>query len=589
MSDRVHALESNTYLESWLTVMPPATPAKPTLPPPPPGPKRDTLRELVETVVFVVVLVLMLKLFVLEAFVIPTGSMAETLYGYQKIVKCEQCGYEFPVNATDEADPQGGRPRQDITGYCCPNCRFAGSLESGKPGWTSGDRVLVNKFGTPKRGDVVVFKYPVAPQTGQVAQNYIKRLVGEGGETLAIFRGDLYVTTKLTYPDHPRPKDGHDEDLWRAGFYSGDSSPNWDGTDFRYPNDAAADALFKESMARGFSGTAADGFVIVRKPNDMVLSMRRIVYDNDHQPKDGPPLGIDPRWAVNGSGWAAVDKKGAKEFAHTGAELGRVRYQHLLPVTAGNPNTPGWTAKAKSQSEPGPITMFLAFNSGFQSKTGYEHLQEGPNGPRNDSRWVGDLMLECQATIASPTNLVVLELSKGHSRYLAEFSEGQVRLLRTDPGGKQLAVRPTPLSKAGTYKLRFANVDCRLRVWVDDTAIDFGDEADYPPDPLPEKFEQKDLLKEGWTDRNDVQEPASIAASGEVKLAKLALYRDSYYTNLGGGNLDTYYVQPGHYLCMGDNSAQSSDSRYWGLVPERLMLGRAVFTFFPFPRIGFIR
>ncbi|MFM7149790.1 MAG: hypothetical protein ACKO23_08100, partial [Gemmataceae bacterium] len=56
----------------------------------------DNPREIIETVVFVVVLVLMLKSFVAEAFVIPTGSMAETLYGYQKMVTCPQCGVEFP-------------------------------------------------------------------------------------------------------------------------------------------------------------------------------------------------------------------------------------------------------------------------------------------------------------------------------------------------------------------------------------------------------------------------------------------------------------------------------------------------------------
>ncbi len=64
-------------------------------------PTRDSLRELVETIVFVVVLVLILKLFVVEAFVIPTGSMAETLLGYHKRVECEQCGYEFPVNSSE--------------------------------------------------------------------------------------------------------------------------------------------------------------------------------------------------------------------------------------------------------------------------------------------------------------------------------------------------------------------------------------------------------------------------------------------------------------------------------------------------------
>ena len=51
----------------------------------------------------------------------------------------------------------------------------------------------------------------------------------------------------------------------------------------------------------------------------------------------------------------------------------------------------------------------------------------------------------------------------------------------------------------------------------------------------------------------------------------------------------TMYVQPGHYLCMGDNSPESSDGRTWGTVPRRLMLGRAVLVHYPFGRAGRIR
>src|SRR6476620_997719 len=91
----------------------------------------DRTREAIETIVFVVVLVLLLKLFVTEAFVIPTGSMAETLYGYQKVITCPKCGHEFPVNSHDEVEgvadpnnPGGGRRRVDLVGATCPNCRY---------------------------------------------------------------------------------------------------------------------------------------------------------------------------------------------------------------------------------------------------------------------------------------------------------------------------------------------------------------------------------------------------------------------------------------------------------------------------------
>ena len=63
---------------------------------PGPGDMKDGTREVIETIVFVVVLVLLLKTFLAEAFVIPTGSMAETLWGYQKLVSCPKCGEPEP-------------------------------------------------------------------------------------------------------------------------------------------------------------------------------------------------------------------------------------------------------------------------------------------------------------------------------------------------------------------------------------------------------------------------------------------------------------------------------------------------------------
>ncbi len=85
--------------------------------------RSDSVREIVETIVFVVVLVLLLKSFAAEAFVIPTGSMAQTLLGYQKEVVCPDCGIKFPINCSQEVDPsEGGRP-SSVYACVCPNCR----------------------------------------------------------------------------------------------------------------------------------------------------------------------------------------------------------------------------------------------------------------------------------------------------------------------------------------------------------------------------------------------------------------------------------------------------------------------------------
>jgi len=38
------------------------------------------------------------------------------------------------------------------------------------------------------------------------------------------------------------------------------------------------------------------------------------------------------------------------------------------------------------------------------------------------------------------------------------------------------------------------------------------------------------------------------------------------------------------FVALGDNSANSLDSRYWGFVPEKAVIGRAIFIYFPFTK-----
>jgi signal peptidase I len=47
-------------------------------------------------------------------------------------------------------------------------------------------------------------------------------------------------------------------------------------------------------------------------------------------------------------------------------------------------------------------------------------------------------------------------------------------------------------------------------------------------------------------------------------------------------------IPPGHYFMMGDNRGQSDDSRFWGPVPKKWIIGGAFATYWPPKKIGLL-
>jgi signal peptidase I len=591
------------------------------------------MREVAETVVFVVILVLMLKMFVAEAFVIPTGSMAETLFGYHKMVTCEKCRQTFPLNCSTEVEHEGVPiPVLDCQ---CPNCKhqihlppykppefgeriaaYVGGFIAGfipvwgaiwlwgkrgpnhqvpkqshtfascfagvvvavlanmlflSPPWNSGDRVLVAKYQydsdhlwKPKRHEVIVFKFPGnsentelvrdGPQKGSSALNYIKRCEGLEYETVAIFNGDLYVTKSLKYP----LPTGREEDYWHRSNM--------------HVNDEAAVTLFRESLERAVAGKPAPGdFEIVRKPADMMLDVRRIVFDNDHQPADLADKPDLKRWKpAGGTHWSEAPNA-PTTFVLAGTTDDAfdqwLEYGHRLrpaarPLMLSNPAGP-------FEDDP---RRLIDNSMGYNSAHVDAHALQ----------WVGDLMLDCTVKVTSAQGEFVLELAKAGDRFQARFNlaSGDCTLMRVgEKAAKPIELKheSTKMKGTGTYHVRFANFDNRLTVWVDGR-LPFGDGVPYDPSGDP-----------GPVVPNDLQPARLGGQKAGVEVSHLQLWRDGCYTVYGGTEIEgtkhrvqTMYVQPGHYLALGDNSSASSDSRYWGLVPQRLLLGRALMVYFPF-------
>ena len=110
--------------------------------------QKSTVREYFESIVIAVILALFVRTFVVQAFKIPTGSMENNLL----------IGDHLLVN-------------KFVFG---PN---ASRLE----------RALL-PMGTIRRGDVIVFKYPVDP-----SRDFIKRVIGLPGETLEVRDKKVFI------------------------------------------------------------------------------------------------------------------------------------------------------------------------------------------------------------------------------------------------------------------------------------------------------------------------------------------------------------------------------------------------------------
>ena len=659
-------------------------------------PKIDTSREAIETVVFVAVLVLMLKVFVAEAFIIPTGSMATTLLGYHRTATCEQCGYRFPINASDEAEPMNGRMVAPSTHAVCPLCRNIVSLQTSSghlPPASGGDKVLVLKpqydMSTPKRLDVIVFKFPKGPIKDFSALNYIKRLWGLPGEKLSIWHGDVFLRkdtdqgpVREIIRKPPRKilemrRLVSDSDL-PAKDLIGKLPPRWapvagdamwkaedDGKAFRSPTKAGWSWLRFRNICRP-PPIDPRLFVDFRRALDAVDQSLRTPRSGSRQllnriatvsselrnlisPMQESTVTARPdrlKTLVDGLDRALRLLPSAEEvrtLEGTADDL-IVAVDNLRLASESVRDAAASANAVASRSQ--LITDLVGYNLGLTGTTVDNQRFAVPVPPmdlfhdgRTVAHWVRDLMVEFELQVHQGQGQLQVVLNAGVDRCSARFdlTTGQCDLTveRHEPGQvKANTIRTanatTPVKGAGKYRIRFCNFDQRLTLWVG-RSLPFGDGIDYSvvPDnlrgPRPADLEPVGIGTDNadvtvrhlkiWRDIHytryvnradydiDIGPPTSLRTAEFLTLSadeqqgldpwspvsKWSAYARQEPVDYPRSLQGSRALGPNEYFALGDNSTRSSDSRAWGVVPQRLLLGKAVWVYWPFRRFGMIQ
>ena len=520
---------------------------------------REGPRDTIEPIVVALILAFVFRAFVVEAFVIPTGSMAPTLYGAHGTIVCEDCGTEFAYGLRDLSDARSLRVVEASDRAICPNCNHHNTnlaINDRKRNTESGDRILVLKWPFdmggerwgPQRWDVTVFKDPSDGTT-----NFIKRLVGVPNEVLMIVDGDVYTvpTDELSSKARDELESiRHQKHELRVGLRRG----RLDSISKRLQNE-----LYKKLR-------------IAQKSKVAQEQLWFPVYDHDYPPRQLEPN--QPSWRApkkEKSGWDASTRR--VRFEDKGVELDSIYLDRK------------------------PIRAEVAYNIASQP-----------------SPFVGDQRVRCVFTPTTKEGRLQIRLGKHGRVFWATIDfDGEVAIteaMAPHPNSTKpmVSAKLPPLVPGESIEVSFRNVDFQLSIDVGgetvlSTSSISGSPGYYGPDI-------RKILRYRQRKGTPVA-PSIYGSGGSFELTHLAVDRDAYYYQnpraqaLGGpwpsggwGSVESpIMLRDGEYFMLGDNTAASKDARLWdragphmeargdgfqlGTVPRDQLIGKAFFVYWP--------
>lgn len=255
--------------------------------------------------------------------------------------------------------------------------------------------------------------------------------------------------------------------------------------------------------------------------------------------------------------------------------------------------------------------LLWAAVAAFLIKTFFIETSRVPTGSMEKTIMVGDFLFVNKFVYgpSSPRNIPFTNIELPYFQLPAISEPERTDIVVFEYPGDRDVLKPTQLDN---YVKRCIGMPGDTIQIIDKVVFINGEEFYRPPKiqylknytvprdvPNPRIFP----AKSGWNEDN--YGPLSIPAKGDVvnlSPENIEQYRtlidreyqrrvvtvDGGIINIDGKPTSTYTIQDDYYFMMGDNRDDSADSRFWGYVPRRKVVGEALMIYWSWnPNIPF--